>query len=84
MSNIEMYFYPYFISYLSHKYFNILLKIVLYIKELAISQYIKFNRSIITQKRSLMIVTPSIRFKQIINKTHNVRLLNMKLLIIKI
>lgn len=49
-------------------------------KKLAIGQQIIFNSSIITQKRNLVIVTPSIRFGQVMNKFYNTRLPNMKVL----
>ena len=68
---------PYFVFYLSQGYSNIL-KNVLYVKKLAVDQLITSNRSVITQKRSLVIITLSIRTDRITNGIYNARLPSMK------
>lgn len=54
IANIEIYFYYHLIICINQEYFNIL-RHVLYIKKLAINQLIILNKSVIIQKRSLII-----------------------------
>ena len=71
----------YFIVYLGQKHFNIS-KSVLYIKKLAVGLLIIPNRSIIIGKKSLAIVTPSIKLNQVMSGIYNIGSLNMKMLTI--
>lgn len=68
MAGIKMHFYPPPISYLDQS--NIL-KSVLYMEKSAIGQQIIPSKSMITRKRSLMIIIPSIGPGQIMNKLYN-------------
>lgn len=69
------------VLHFSQKYFNIL-KGVLYVKKWAIGLLIILSRSVMTQKRNLVIITTNIKFDQIINRIYNTELPSMKVLII--
>ena len=77
VANIEVYLHLLPISHLGQS--NIL-KSVLYMEKSAIGQQIILSRSIITQKRNLVTVTPSIKPGQVMNKSYNTGLSNMKIL----
>lgn len=55
---------------------------VLYVEKSAVGQLIILNKSIITQKRSLLTVILTIRLDKVMSETYNVGLLNMKMLTI--
>ncbi len=56
------------------------LKSVLCVKKSAVSQQIILSKSVTNQKGSLVIVIPSIRPGQVMNKTYNVGSSSMKVL----
>lgn len=77
MANIEVHFHLLLISHLGQ---SNTLKSVLYIEKLVISQQIIFSKSVITRKKNLMTITPSIRPSQVMNKYYNTGLPSIKVL----
>lgn len=73
--------YYYFVLLLGPKYFNIK-KSVLCFKKSTFGLLITFKRSMITQKRDLVIVSPNISLNLVISGTYNAALLSMKVLTI--
>lgn len=78
----EIYFtylvHPHLVLHLSQGYFNAS-KSVLYVEKLAVGQSIISNKRVITQKKSLVTVTPSIKTDKGINRTYNAQSLSMKI-----
>ena len=68
---------PHLVLHLSQGHFNIP-RSVLYIEKSAVGQLIILNRSVITQKSSLVTVTPNLRTDQVINRTYNAGSSSMK------
>lgn len=82
--SIEIYIHLYLAFYLNQEYIDIL-KIVLFIENLAISQLITFNNSMIIQEMSSITIILNIKTNQVINGIYNaVGSPNMNLTIIKI
>lgn len=77
MTSIEIYLYD-IIPYIGRKYFNVL-KSTLCIEKLFVSQVIILNKNMMIWKKSLAFVTSTIRHDQVINKTYNAKLLNVKI-----
>lgn len=69
----------YLIFSLSQRQFNVP-KSVLYMRKLAVSLLIIVNKSVMTRKKSLVTVTPSIKFNQVMNGTYNAGLQDIKVL----
>lgn len=78
-ANLEIGFY-YLIYYIGPKYFN-LQKSVLYTEKSVFGQIITFNKNKIISKK-LITAIPNIKYNQVMNKTSNIELLNMKVLTI--
>lgn len=70
VAGIEMHFYPHLIFHLG--YFNVV-KSVLYVEKLPVSQLNILNKSIMIRKRGLVTITPNIRTNQVMEKTYNAR-----------
>ncbi len=68
------------VHYIGSEYFNVQ-RNVLYREKLVVSQIITLDKSEMTQKRSLVTATSNIRYNQAMSETFNVRLQNMKVLI---
>lgn len=69
----------YLVFHISHKHFNVL-KSDFYVKNLVVGQVSTLNKNEMTQKRNLVILIPSKKHDQIMNKTYNARLQSMKVL----
>lgn len=71
--------YLHLVFYLSKRHFNAL-RNILYMRKLAVSLLITANKSVMTRKRNLVTITPSIKFNQIINETYNAGSQSIKVL----
>lgn len=80
VASIEVHFH-HLALYIGQKYFNIL-KSVLRIEKSAIGQVITLNKSVMSQKRSLVTVILSLKYDQIMSKTFNTGSQSMKVLTI--
>lgn len=73
-------FFHHLVPHINLKYFNVQ-KNVLCVEKLVVGQVILLNKSITTQKRSLVTAAPNIRYDQVKSKTFNNGLQNIKMLI---
>ena len=76
ITGIKIYFY-YFAPYICQKHFNIL-KSVLCVEMSTIGQIIILNKSVISQKRSLVTSILNSKYDKVMRKTFNARSQNMK------
>lgn len=77
MVGIEVYLH-YSTSYINQKHFNIL-KSASCVEKLIVGQVITLNKSVMIRKKSLVTVTPSIKYSQIMNGTYNAKSPSIKM-----
>lgn len=67
--------------HIGQEHFNTL-KNSLYMESLVVDQVITLNKSVMTQKRSLVTAIPNIKYNQVISKSYNAKSRSMKVLTI--